>query len=804
MATNCHRLTFDDCELSGLTLYTPSLLLVLAYRTRDDDDKPVVSRPAAGSRRQRHTGLQPELRIVNVANGEETDADTLPVDRFASLSAPDYHLSTLYIDTPVSITTRPQQKGALEALGAGLRDVSTNATRLFNSNASISSGTETADRRRSLLSAAHSAVHQSPSAKRDPGNQPALAPGLKIYLHSPYDLVLGMKRDLGDHLTWLLEHHRFGAAWELIDEHPTVVSIPGDTGSEPSKLSSSTAQAQGSIADFFDDQIASRSITSTDDVQGVAVSREKARIGEAWLEQLIKNDDWAVAGEVAGKVLVSPVRWEKWVQTFADAEHIPDIAEHIPGTHHRPQLPTQVYETTLRYFVNHDRQYLGELLDRFDPTMFDITTVVTAIEEQFSSQHVTEDSIEDGIAGRDWRILMNALAKFKLADGLPKEALRCYIRLKNSNEAMALIRDHQIIAAVADDIPGLLMLRTSDEQLKAGDVADLEEPSTEIVQLLVNEARERVIDPRAVVDQLNRQDGLFTPFLFLYFQSLWKGPLVDPEKILNSAERAHNSEQKLSGRRIVDDFADQAVGLFAKYDRDLLLDFLKQSNAYSLDRATEICEREHFIPEQVYLLSKTGQTKRALFLIIKELGDVSQAISFAKEHTDLWEDLLDYSMGKPPFILALLSEVGTSIDPVQFIRRIPDGLEIEGLKDGIQKMVREYDIQHSISQGAVRVFHSEVKSSIDVLRAGQKKAIKFEVRHEGRKEGTSVGDVEVKVDPIATTLDDETVRSAGMSKEEAGAEVGSSAPQAGQCAGCYAMFHVDGKVVSTSGNVALY
>lgn len=68
----------------------------------------------------------------------------------------------------------------------------------------------------------------------------------------------------------------------------------------------------------------------------------------------------------------------------------------------------------------------------------------------------------------------------------------------------------------------------------------------------------------------------------------------------------------------------------------------------------------------MYLYSKTGQTKRALYLIIDRLADVSQAISFAKSQNDadLWDDLLEYSMDKPRFIRGLLEEVGTAIDPI--------------------------------------------------------------------------------------------------------------------------------------------
>jgi hypothetical protein len=84
-------------------------------------------------------------------------------------------------------------------------------------------------------------------------------------------------------------------------------------------------------------------------------------------------------------------------------------------------------------------------------------------------------------------------------------------------------------------------------------------------------------------------------------------------------------------------------------------------------------------------------------------------------------------MDKPHFIRGLLEEVGTAIDPIQLVRRIPEGLEIEGLRDGIGRMVREYEIQHSISEGVARVLRGEVATGMDTLRAGQKRAVKFEV-----------------------------------------------------------------------------
>jgi vacuolar protein sorting-associated protein 41 len=116
-------------------------------------------------------------------------------------------------------------------------------------------------------------------------------------------------------------------------------------------------------------------------------------------------------------------------------------------------------------------------------------------------------------------------------------------------------------------------------------------------------------------------------------------------------------------------------------------------------------------------------------LIIDELNDVSAAIDFAKEQDDreLWDDFLEYAMSRPRFISGLLSEVGMAIEPVRLVKRIPNGLEIEGLKEGLRKMLREYDLQDSISAGVARVLESEVAVGMQTLRVGRKQGIKFEV-----------------------------------------------------------------------------
>ncbi len=181
----------------------------------------------------------------------------------------------------------------------------------------------------------------------------------------------------------------------------------------------------------------------------------------------------------------------------------------------------------------------------------------------------------------------------------------------------------------------------------------------------------------------------------------------------------------------------------------------------------------------------TGDTKRALFLIIENLGDVSQAITFAKSQNDkdLWNDLLEYSMDKPRFICGLLEEVGTAIDPVTLVRRIPEGLQIEGLKDGLSKMLKEYELQYSISEGVAKILRGEVALGMETLRTGQKKGIKFGIGSTAidRGDGRGKAQKDTRSDMVSTKAD-----------------ISAPTVRSGACRGCLNLLAEDGKASNTS------
>ncbi|RDW78353.1 hypothetical protein BP5796_06205 [Coleophoma crateriformis] len=772
-----------DCIISGLSLYTPTLLLVLSYITPDNDEVNESSKPKghkskdstassssepSGGVRRRQNALSPELRLIDLGTSEEVDTDSLTVSRFERLSAGDYHLGVL--PAPRALPIVPTSRGTLETLtgmGSGMWNATINATALLSSSQSVrSSGSKSDADSATKVSSMAGSLRNRFAAPSHVAHPNITTPSMKIFIHSPYDCILATKRDLADHLSWLLENSRLKEAWELLDNNPEIIS------SSPERLAEigpGVPEPRRAESDDFDDDGTSVAESASKLINS-SVEKEKRRIGELWIQQCIGKNDWTEAGKVCGQVLGTSTRWEYWVCTFADANKFDEITNFIPTTQMRPPLPSIIYEVVLGYYIAHDRPRVKSLLEQWSPDLFEIKSITTALENQLKYRDVRPDSVEDGVKGRDWRIVMESLGKLHIADGRPREALKCYMQLQDADTAMALIKDSHLVDAVADDIPGLILLRVSKEQARSASVEELQEATSEAIALLVNEAHHGLVRPEVVVEQLEEKN--MPLYLFFYIRSLWIGDGVE-EQPGESRDRVITESKSF-----VDNLADLAVHLFATYDRELLMDFLKSSTSYAFEKATQECEERDYVPEMVYLYSKTGQTKRALYLIIDKLSDVSQAISFAKQQddADLWEDLLNYSMDKPRFIRGLLEEVGTAINPITLVRRIPEGLEIEGLREGLSRMIKEHEIQHSISSGVARVLRGEVAMAQTTLRSGQRKGVKFDVV---RKEPDHV---DVSPSDVPTNTND--VPAAQTAKEFSKDKVA----QPGHCVGCHEPF----------------
>ena len=135
-----------------------------------------------------------------------------------------------------------------------------------------------------------------------------------------------------------------------------------------------------------------------------------------------------------------------------------------------------------------------------------------------------------------------------------------------------------MLDAVADDIPGLILLRITKEQEDSASIAELQEASSEAIHLLVEEAQHGIVRPEVVVKQL--QERKKPLYLFFYLKALWTASGIHEEN--------YETRERLvaESRALVDDVADLAVHLFALYDRELLMEFLKSSIEYTFEKVS--------------------------------------------------------------------------------------------------------------------------------------------------------------------------------------------------------------------------
>ena len=173
------------------------------------------------------------------------------------------------------------------------------------------------------------------------------------------------------------------------------------------------------------------------------------------------------------------------------------------------------------------------------------------------------------------------------------------------------------------------------------------------------------------------------------------------------------------------EYHDEMVGLYCEYQPEQLLNFLKSSSSYSFEKAYKKCSEEDLLPEMLYLLEKMGAYRQALSLIIERIHDVDMAIDFAKEKRDnsLWDEFLKFSIDKPDFIVGLLKNASSYLNPVRIIEKIPSNLDIPNLQEALVLTMTGHTVQESLMEGCRKIF------SLDIWNALGKQA---ELQQTGR------------------------------------------------------------------------
>lgn len=377
-------------------------------------------------------------------------------------------------------------------------------------------------------------------------------------------------------------------------------------------------------------------------------------IGRSYLKSLMEEGKYEAAAKVCVKVLDDDKKlWEDEVYKFARKHQLEAIAPYIPTN--TVKLSSAIYEMVLYDFLKKDHQKFQALIKDWPADLYSVQPIISAVQDQL-------DRFPDN------RVLLETLGELYTRLTRYDKGLAIYLKLGHS-DVFNLIHKHNLFDSIQDKI---IMLMEFDKE--------------KAVKMLIDNVDKVPVED--VVRQLNKRSEL----LHVYLDALF---VKDPQAGM--------------------DFHELQIPLYAEYDRPKLLTFLRNSNYYPLQKALNECEQRNLVTEMVFLLSRMGNNKQALQLIIQEENDVKKAIEFAKEQDDeeLWDDLINYSLDKPEFITGLLQNIGTHVDPIKLIQRIPEGMKIPGLRDSLVTILQDFNLQISLREGCKRIL---VKDSVSLLQ----------------------------------------------------------------------------------------
>ncbi|KAI9138627.1 hypothetical protein BKA69DRAFT_1127186 [Paraphysoderma sedebokerense] len=501
----------------------------------------------------------------------------------------------------------------------------------------------------------------------------------QFFILSPRDIVLAKARDTNDHISWLLSKNKYEDAF--------LVSL------DASK----------------------KNIEVTE-------SHSVKEVGQKLLEWLIQNGEFERAAGFCNRILARDIElWEKWIQIFAKHNQLEIITPCIPTEN--PILNPATYETVLLHYLDKNPPSFFKLISKWPAEIYQVHNLVANMESKLEKDPQNKT------------ILQSSAILYTHANQ-PVKSLHCYIKLRDVQSIFNLLSSSASILAQFVQNQALEWFELMEYMVKKKVVIELKETEkknwdrnwsllltnqfgelldkgkkgqSEGTRNLVRECTSSVAMKMLIKDldliPIPTIIAQLTPhprYLHIYLDSIFY-------KDIHISSSYHYLQ----------------VELYPEYDPSRFLNFLKSSVYYPLELALKVCQERELIHEWVYVLGRMGNNKEALNVIMSKLGDIKMAIEFAKEQNDeeLWDDIIQYSLDKPAFITALLENVGTHIDLIKLISRIPNNLTIPNLKSSLIRIMRDYHVQLSLRKGCEKIIVGDMIGLLDRLFGMKKKGV---------------------------------------------------------------------------------
>ena len=247
----------------------------------------------------------------------------------------------------------------------------------------------------------------------------------RFYIVCPHDIILGKKRDVDDHVEWLLERKDFKKALEV-------------------------AKAQSRL-----------------------LKRLKLiRVGQDCINHLIEDRRFKEAAELCPELYgENQELWEGQVYNFIEIGQLRIMAPFIPVQ--SPKLSPTIYELVLNEFLKMDCDTFHRLLKLWPSDLYKSENIISAVEEQLGKFSHTADTR---------KALLSCLALLYSNQEQFDKALSIYLELKNP-DVFDLIHKYKLYDSVQDKISTLLEL---DKDRGVGMLVEQEDnitPDTVVAQL---------------------------------------------------------------------------------------------------------------------------------------------------------------------------------------------------------------------------------------------------------------------------------------------------------------------------------
>uniref|UniRef100_A0A1I8EKL1 Vps39_2 domain-containing protein n=1 Tax=Wuchereria bancrofti TaxID=6293 RepID=A0A1I8EKL1_WUCBA len=376
-------------------------------------------------------------------------------------------------------------------------------------------------------------------------------------------------------------------------------------------------------------------------------------IGRRYLNSLTKQKRFAEAAAnlkaVCGR---QKDLWEYYVNEFERNNVVLQLAKYLPVRD--PQLEPECYQCVLIAALHNHPVLFYNLVKVWNPDLFRVGAITDMAMKRIVHENVNPLSENDAVA------IYRSLSRLYLYERKYDKALMLYIML-NDKTVFQVIEKYHLFDLVKNDLTKLMAIDTNLT-----------------IRLLIENAGS--LPTKTILTQL----AIYPKLQLAYLNTLF--------------ERNEGEE-----------FIDFAIGLYAENEPQLLLPFLRKTAIYDIAKAIDICEKKQYINEMVYLLGRSGNRMKALDLLVNKLGRIDSAIDFCRENddSDLWNSLVDAAVKRPDHIMELLNTAGKYVNPLNIIEKIPEQMNIPGLRNLLVTILRDYELLVQMQRGSLQVTEAD-------------------------------------------------------------------------------------------------